>query len=406
MQAGRITNTALLAAWLVAGSTQASQLQLPHVGGRDGAMSGNVVAAPTDGGSVLYFNPAGVVGEPARQAMAGLQMAEMRGRYTHEAIGYTGTSSETPMAPTFWIGTDSRAPWYLGMGLYGAVGSAYDFPAEPAASVTSRLLGELGILHLGLVAGREIAPGLRLGLQVAPSFGTLEGRTPSPLGNVRFDIDGFGIVGSVGLLYDLGERTTLGFSYRTPGVVFMRGDGRVDGARDHVEIDLHTPQNVTFGIAQRMTDRLTLTVQASWAHYPDFEDGEFEFDRNPALDQKFIADARSVFRYGAGLEYAVLDWAWLRCGVSYEPWMIEASALRPTLYDVSDLMFMVGFGVQRGRWILDFQTGVVEMKDRDVSPRDQPFFPGHYDLTSPWEFGLTVTYRFDTGGPGKKEALR
>jgi hypothetical protein len=55
---------------------------------------------------------------------------------------------------------------------------------------------------------------------------------------------------------------------------------------------------------------------------------------------------------------------------------------------------------------LDFQTGVVEMKDRDVSPRDQPFFPGHYDLTSPWEFGLTVTYRFDTGGPGKKEALR
>lgn len=379
---------------LLAQAGAASQLQLPHVGGRDGALSGNVVASPQDGPSILYFNPAGVVGQEGTQLTTGMQLVNARGRYEQPALGYREATDEFPFAPTLWVGTDHFAPWYVGIGLYGAVGSAFDFPADPGAGVPSQFLGELGVLHLGMVAGRELAPGLRWGIQVAPSFGSIRGRTPSPLGNVRFDIDGFGVVGSTGLLYDWTDRVTLGLSYRSPGIVFMRGRGRVGGTPDRVQIDFRTPQNVTFGVASRVTDRLLVTAQVNWAYYPDFERGRYEFDKNPVLDQKFIDEARPVFRYGVGIEYALSEHVWLRCGFSYEPWMIEKSAVRPTLYDTTDLMFMAGVGFERGRWKLDVVTGVVDLQDRNVTPSDQLAFPGEYEMSSPWGFGVMATYRF------------
>ncbi len=380
---------------LVAHGAQASGLQLPHLGGRDAGMSGNVVATPNDGASTLLFNPAGIVGLRGTQVAMGVEAGNVTGGYTNEAIGYDGNSSEVPFAPFMWLSTDRFAPWYVGAGVYGAVGSSFNFPANEEAGLTSKLLGETAVLHLGLVAGREIMPGLRVGVQLAPSYGKLKGRTPSPLGNVAFDVDGFGILGTAGLLYDVTDRTTFGLAYRTPGIVFMSGDGEVAEESDDVEIDLHTPQNLTFGLAHQLTERLLVTVQANWAHYPDFEKGELEFENNPELNQKFIEDTRAVIRYGAGLEYAVLDWAWLRCGVSYEPWMIEPSAIRPQLYDASDFMFMAGFGVQLERWTIDVQTGVGHIEDRVVTEDDQAFFPGRYQSGAMPEFGVSVTYQYD-----------
>ena len=60
----------LIAVGLGSRDAQASFLQAPQIGGRDGGLAGNVVAAPSDGGSILLFNPAGVVGRPGTEVMA------------------------------------------------------------------------------------------------------------------------------------------------------------------------------------------------------------------------------------------------------------------------------------------------------------------------------------------------
>ncbi len=359
----------LLAAVMV-GSAEASVIVAPATGAREAAMGGNTVAAPRDGPSILGQNPAGIVDGRGTEAEGDMFLAFPSARYTNGAIGYDAKSAERPIAPTLWISTDRLGSWRVGGGLYGAVGAAFNFPSA------NRFFSELSVIHLGLVAGREIAPGLRVALQAAPTYGRIRIKTPSPLGPVSFDVDGFGIVGVAGLLYDLGERATLGISYRSPGVVFMDGGARVGGAPDRVTIDFRTPQNVRFGFAYRATDRLTITAQARWTDYPQFENGKFEFDRNAVLNHQFISDARATFRYGVGLEFAVRDWVWLRAGMSREEWMIEPSAVSPLLFDNTDFEFGVGAGVEfdpwtsTSRWETRFRRIALRQPRRTPSSRD------------------------------------
>ncbi|MBI4515455.1 MAG: outer membrane protein transport protein [Deltaproteobacteria bacterium] len=387
----------LLTLALAAGScprpAAASMLQVPHIGGRDGGLSGNVVASPADGASILLFNAAGIVGRSGTEISSSFATATVSGRYTSPQAGYDEKSSESPFGPLLWVGSDGLAPWYVGGGLYGTVGASFNFAADPAAGVPEQLLAESGLVQLGLVVGRELAPGLRFGVQAGPTWGRIRTRAPSPLGAVHFDIDGFGVTGAAGLLYDLNRATTLGLSYRGPGIVFMGGGGQVGGQSERVTIDFHTPQSVVLGIAHRVTPQLLVTAQATWTDYPNFENGEFEFERNPQLNQRFISAARSTVRYGMGLEYAAADWLWLRSGFSREEWMMEASALSPLLYDTTDSMAMLGIGVAHGRWTIDANVGLGIMEDRVVTTADQPLFPGRYQLESSPGFTVGVTYR-------------
>lgn len=388
----------LLALWLTIITPRwaaSSLIQLPHVSGRDGGLSGNVVALPTDGGSILFFNPAGVVNQIGTEALASIEQTNVTARYINRASGFDATSSADPTVPVLWVRTDTLRPYYLGVGVYGAVGAAFKFAGNANAGIPGRLLGEFSTAHLGLVAGREIIPGLRVGIQVAPSYGMLKARTPSPLGNVELDLSGVGILGSVGVLYDLDDRATFGVAYRSPGVIWMGGDGKVGGQPDRIDLDFRIPQNVTFGFAYRFCDRLVGTAQARWTNYSQFEDAEFRFDRSVSLDQPFIADARSTFRYGLGAEYHPSDWIVLRTGYSYEDRMIGARALRPMLFDTADHMVMAGFGTGYGAWAVDFHTGVLLTDDRVVTAGQNPFFPGRYKFRSMTEFAIAVSRRFN-----------
>ncbi len=387
---------ALMAVAASSPSAHASLLQPPAIGGRGSGIAGNVVATPSDGPSILMHNPAGVVGRSGTEVTAALSGMTLTGRYTNSQIGYDQKSSETPFAPVLWVGSDRPSPWYVGAGVYGTVGSSFNFAAEPSVGVPERFLAELGLVQLGLVIGREVVPGLRFGLQAAPAWGRIRTRTPSPLGAVNFDVDGFGISGTIGLLYDLSERTTVAVSYRSPGMVFMNGGGCVGGEGEDVSIDFHTPQSVTFGIAHEFTPRLMAAVQARWTDYPDFENGVFEFERHPELNRKFIGDARSTVRYGIGVEYALAEWLWLRAGFSREEWMMQASALSPLLYDATDSMFSLGLGVAHGGWTIDSNVGFAFMEDRLVTAADQMSFSGRYQLESSPGVSVSVTYRFDT----------
>jgi hypothetical protein len=398
MEKQRWVAVGILAGLLGGHQGWASMIVVPHSSGCDAAFAGNAVASPDCGAATLLFNAAGVVGRPGEVSF-GSGFFSLSGRYTTPDGSYDAKSSEMGLGPLFWMATDRWAPWYFGVGLYGAVGASFNFPADSESGVPNRLKSEMSLLTLGLVVGRELAPGLRFGLQVGPNYGSHIARFPSPFGPVAFDVAGFGISGSVGVLYDLDADTRFGLSYRAPGVVFISDDGaRVGASGEEVDIDWRTPQSVVFGFARRLGPRLRLLAQGTWTHYPDFEEGEYDFKRRSELDQPFISDARSTFRYGAALGYALTEWLELRAGITREEWMMEASALSPLLYDTSDTMPMLGAGVTSGPWTFDFAFGYTKTEDRRVTVRDQTTFPGRYRFRSDVGALATATYRFGAGG--------
>jgi long-chain fatty acid transport protein len=379
----------------IAAAAQASVIVAPTIGGRNSSLVGSDVATPEDGPAILLSNPAGAVGQPGTRVNSSLFVIFFDGQYSNPDIGYDTKSSETPVAPTLWLSTDRLAPWTLGMGVYGSVGAAFNFPGNPAAGIPNRFYSETTIIQLGLIAGREILPGLRLAIQPAPTYGKIRAHYPSPLGAVSFDIDGFGIAGVVGLLYDWTPDTRLGLSYRTPGIVYMSGDGEVDSLPDHVDLHLHLPQSVSFGFAHDLTPRLMLSASARWTDYSQFEEGQLDFRDNPLLSRGPFTSTRATFRYGAGGEYELMtEHVWLRGGVSREAWMMEASSLSPIIYDATDVLLGLGLGGAYQRWTIDMVIGLSVIEDRLISSEKNPAFPGNYDLSG-GVAGISIAYRFD-----------
>lgn len=239
----------LVALLIVASPASASLIVSPHTAGRDADLSGNTVASPEDSSSAQYINPAGVVGAASRQAKFAIAPMNFTTHYADDSRGYRCTSSETPVLMNYWYGLGEWNGWHMGVGTYGSVGTAFDFASDPASGQTSPFTGKLAVINLGFNMGRALTPNLRVGFQVAPRYAKQQLRTPTPLGDVDFDIDGFGVVGALGLVYDYSEQLSLGLAYRSTGIVDMEGDGTVGGQREDVEHNLHTPQSVTAGVA-------------------------------------------------------------------------------------------------------------------------------------------------------------
>ena len=396
----RYTLAAFLGVCAFVTASDASSIVPPDISATDGALCGGVVAAPNDGPRMLFHNPAGVAGIDGSEGGYGVFAFPVGGRYESDG-SYDEKSNELAAAPTLWLKSDAFAPWHVGAGVYGSVGTSFNFAADPAAGFPNRFLGESSVLQFGLVVGRELAPGLRVGFQIAPSYGKIRARFPSPLGAVSFDVDGFGIGGIAGLTWEFIEGTTLGVAYRGPARVFMNGDADVGETDDEVEITLHVPQWVAFGFAHQLSPTFRLLAQTRWTDYSEFEKGEFEYDRTPELDQPFIASAKDRFRWAAGFEWDLTEQFLLRGGMGGEDWMMEESAVSPLLYDNADIL--VGLGIAARfleRWKVDATLGYAFADDRKVTADENPVFAGRYQLELPVVAGFLITYRFGEGAQG------
>ena len=104
---------------------------------------------------------------------------------------------------------------------------------------------------------------------------------------------------------------------------------------------------------------------------------------------------------GAGFPYQVSENFMLGVGFSHEPWAIKDDALKPTLADNTD--YVVAFGGQytHGPWIFDVIGGMGNLEPRHADVRENPSFPGRYDLAMN-VFGFQVTRLL---GPSETEAV-
>lgn len=385
--------TILLCVFLiVTPSANASLIVIPHTAGRDGGLAGNTVASPEDPASAQYINPAGVVGTPANRAMAGALPLNFTAHYSNQTRGYDASSSETALVVNLWHGLGERRGWFVGVGAYGSVGTAFDFASDPGIGQTSRYTGKLSVLDLGFNIGRAITENLRIGFQVAPRFGQHILRTPTPVGNVEFEVDGFGAVASAGLVYEYSDRLSFGLAYRSPGFVDMRGDGKVAENAESVDHKLVTPESIAGGVAYALRPDTTVLAQVKWTDYTDFERGKVEFDKTAVLTQPTISAAKPRFRWGLGVEHEVVPDSCLRLSFTYESWMIERSSMRPYLFDNRELMVMAGYEIRYPSVTVGFMTGYTDLGDRHISASDNTISPGDYGAESDLAAGVRIVW--------------
>jgi len=370
----------------------AGQLVLPLVGPQDASLSGNAVALPLNPASALFHNPAQLTLLPD-SATFGLLAARFEFKYANLQTGYDNTSRELPLAPS--LGYVHRfGRFSVGIGLYGAIGFTYNLEPEPEHGIPNNLYTELGVMSLAPAIAYSLTPNLHLGFEINPSYGRSRLKAPSPFGRLDVDMRGPGVFGMVGLFYTPTPKLSLGIGYKTPGVIWMRGNARIGGQGDDAHLDFQLPQNLAFGLAYRVTDRLAVTVQGRWVEFSAFEDSRVEFDEHTELNQAAAQDAWDRFRWGGGVQYVLLPGVTVHLGFSWEQWAIEVASLSPTLPDLTEYLFGFGVNVQRGLWDIHLSGNYAYVESRRVSPARNPFFSGHYEI-NPFIIGLQVTRRFE-----------
>lgn len=376
---------------LRAATAAASTLLSPAAGARDAAMTGATVAAPSDLMSALFENPAGLslLDEPQATAGSGFIIGQSEIR---TPFGYRGDSDSVGLAPNFGTAT-ARGRWHFGVGLFGSVGSKFDFPADPEHGIARNFYTELGAITIAPTVAYEVTPALAIGIQVNPLYGTLKNRVPTPEQQLRWHVQGPGIQGVVGLLYTPHPDWRLGVTYKTPGKIFMNGTVGVAGKREDLRFDFYVPQQVFLGAAWRATPRLLLTVFGQWADTSAFERARFEFSDTPALDFAFAPKSRDVLRGGAGIEYQAHPRLALRAGFARGEAALEPGSVTPLVYDVSGTIFGAGFGLDLGGWTIDVTSGYGVFDDRKINAGEARVFPGRYSAGGPVVYS-ELTRRF------------
>ena len=384
----------LICGWLFVSHSAGygSQLLPPTTEAEGAALGGNAVALPLNPIAALFHNPALLTLLPNSMSI-GMMAIRFHPRYAAPS-GYDSTSRELPVVPGFGYKTDRWAPWHVGIGLYGALGFSYNHDADPKHGVPDKFYTDLAIISLAPAVAYSLKPNLHFGFEINPSYGRLKFKTPSPLGKIDVDVRGPGVFGTLGILYSPTPDLNIGFSYKTPGSIFMFGNARVAGGGDDAFVKFQLPQTITLGVAYRVTQRLTVVVQGRWVEFSVFEDTRLEFDQRTFLNRPAANDVRNRFRLGVGLQYLLFPGVNFRIGFSWEKWAIKANSLSPTLPDLTEYYLpAVGLSIERGLWRLSVLGGYGYVEGRQVKASQNPVFPGRYELDQAI-FGLQVTRIF------------
>jgi len=208
-----------------------------------GGMGGASLARPQDEMSSLAGNPATLSGLYGTRFNAGGAWIEPTYNITHDgAAGLPGIGSfsgkseaEGSALGGFTVTQDLGAlglPATAGLGLFASSGAGLSFRNIDESNGTTITFQ---VLQIAVGTGVDLTGGLSAGANVALGSGTLDGSFVGPSGGAC----DYALRGNVGMTYDMGRATTVGFHYQT------KQNFNFD---DAVRLQLTAPPNITFGV--------------------------------------------------------------------------------------------------------------------------------------------------------------
>ncbi len=371
---------------------EASQLLAPTAGARDSALAGATAAAPTDLMSAFFQNPAGLSLLRETQVTLGGGLLFMRAELSNDA-GYDETTHNVALAPSGGAAMPIGHDLTIGLGMFGAVGSKFDFKRDPEAGVPRDSFTELGVITLAPTVAWRPRTDLAVGVELNPLFGDLKNHVPTPDQSLRWRLRGPGVQATLGVLYRVHPQWQLALTYKTPGKIYMRGSVGVGGKREDLHFDFDVPQQVAVGLSWQPHPAVTLMAFGRWTDSSTFEESTFRFQDTPALDTPFALETQDVYRWGVAAEGRVHPQVVLRAGLARGQNALEPRSVTPLLSDYNDLIFGVGGGVDLGRWTIDLASGMGFFDDRKINAGEARAVPGRYAISGPVLF-WQLTRRF------------
>jgi long-chain fatty acid transport protein len=123
------------------------------------------------------------------------------------------------------------------------------------------------------------------------------------------------------------------------------------------ETSLDFPQSISFGLAYRPINSLTIGIELEWTEWSSFErmdlDLDDEYPQAGIYDISIDFDYNDTWFYKFGVNYELNDNYSIRFGYSYIENPVPSHTLNPGNPDADQHSFSIGFGYQNIKWRAD-----------------------------------------------------
>jgi long-subunit fatty acid transport protein len=396
--AGRLTVLSLSLSVALAAHAEANGLYRNGIGARQAALAGADVAWAEDALGAMASNPAGLGWLRTTSLQLSLTGVITDGEFTNPANA-DGRLSTSPGAVPDGAFAIRLGPVTLGLAVIpesllvadwryvdtpgGLGGVSYGGPQRHESSIL--------VLRSAVGLGVDVTPTLSLGGSVGLIYN--ENRLKAPYvfqtqptlkgAKTLLDLetDGFGVNGSVGVLYRPHPTVQLGVAYTSPTSLTTRGSASGNAGvqfaalgassfrpdfRYDAEVETTFPQMVKAGVSWRPHPRWRVVLQVDWINWSDaFDDLPITLRNGSNADLNGFAgsstlqdtpplDWRDRFVYRVGVEYAVTPQITVRGGYAYGKSPVPDGTLTPLTAAIMEHSLGVGVGYRHRRFLVDF----------------------------------------------------
>jgi long-subunit fatty acid transport protein len=401
--------------------------------GATAAGRGGTNIAFSDNGAVLLDNPAAIVNVPGN-GMIGFGVDGLITDLDYsDPFNHVSNATEVyPLPYGSFIHKDPGGQWAVGLGFFipAGFGGKWQQNAPPPIGGT-REYDSLGLLAKLLpTAAFQVTDRLSIGGSVGVAFSQAELEGPFFLQTgllrgtptlLNLEADGVAPTWSLGLQYQLTDRTTVGLAYTSETRFQLNGqaDATVFGlnpaapqfgvpSRFNVDADLVWPRSLGFGIKHELTPRQRLALDViwyDWSHAFSQLDLTLSNPSNPMfrplgrVNDTFPLGWKDSVSVRLGHEYLLSPRDVLRTGYIYNSQTVPTSTLTSFIPATLEHTFSVGYGRTFGSWRFDTAYQFAFGPQQDVG--DSAVVGGDFDRSSVtsrahwFYFGLTKTF-----GPG------
>lgn len=369
----------------------ASMLLAHAEGAADQATSGSFVAEPCTPESALFQNPAGLVRFERTTLSFSGGIATAHTEVESAQAGYDQSDDPYAFLPSAAVSIPLAPGWRAGVGLYGAIGTKFDFEAQ-SPNVDTDFFTELSIASIPLAIAREVTPDLWVGAEVTAVFGYLRNRyaLPDPSGPmpIKYTLRGPGIQATLGATWKPDEAWSLGIGLTTPGAVWLDGSTLVADQRKDVDARLDLPLVLWLGATRHFGERTDVALSVRLTDSSVFRSSKIEY---AGVELPFVPDAQDEWRFALGAAYRVTEQATLRGGVAYASRIVGNRGVSPLMYDGEDVKLSAGGSYAFGSLEVHVAAVYGFEFNRDVPPGDALVLPGSYSVAGPGAI-VGITY--------------
>jgi long-chain fatty acid transport protein len=334
---------------------------------------GEAFAATANNASAIYYNPAGITQLEGNNVRGGLYGIYLNQSFvpTNGAPNsgtYHNSDNLAAVPQLFYTYTPKDSPLSFGLGVYAPYGGRIDWPQNTGFRAVATE-GSLQYFRVNPVIAFKLAPNLSIGGGVMVDYGKIDleqglSAAPQPPNFYRFKGNGWSVGYNLGVLWQPGEKISLGATFRSATQFTMDGHTEFEKYSSGIpytslpaHADFTFPLTAVVGISYRPTPKWNLEFDADYTDWNSFGTVTIYQQGTPPpggpQNPVLTLDWRASWMYEIGVT-RYFDRGWhVSAGYVYNETSVPDAYYTPLAADLNRHFFSIGAGRKGKRFDFD-----------------------------------------------------